>query len=161
MKKLKLRIAKFDRMLVVEQLELEGEFKETDHVRVHGDLELFDGFIDLQEDIEDRRANYIRFDDNAERDEYTEKLIGWITEEQFGGTTKLEIGKPCLVSDNYEAEEWEERIYVGKVPVQLGLDKHHLVCSEDDEDTFFCWRYAKPINHCLKIDGEIYTWEQK
>ena len=119
--------------------------------------------VTFKENIDYESANYIKFDDNVERDEYMEKLIDWIAEEQFGDTTKLEIGKHCLVRD-HEAEEWEKRIYVGKVPVQLGLDKRYLVCSEseEDKDAFFCWRYAKPINNnCLKIDGEIYTWEIK
>lgn len=161
MKKLKLRIVKFDRMLVVEQLEKTGEWKNSEHVKVDGDLYLFDDRIDLQENIGDRSVSWIKFNDNAERDEYTQKLIDWIAEEQFGDTTKLEIGKHCLVRD-HEAEEWEERIYAGKVPVQLGLDKRYLVCSEseEDKDAFFCWRYAK-LDDCLKIDGEIYTWETK
>lgn len=157
MKKLKLRIAKFDRMLVVEQLELEGEWKNSEHVYVRGDLFLFKAFIDLRENIKDRRANYRLFSDNAERDEYAQKLVNWITEEQFGGDRKLEVGKECLVSD--DGEGWSERIYAGKVPVQLGMDKRYLTHSESEEDVFLRWRYAKPINDSLKIEGEIYAWE--
>ena len=157
MKKLKLRIVKFDRLLVVEQLELEGEFKETDHVRVHGDLELFGGFIDLQENIDDRSANCIEFDNNAERDEYTTTLIQWITEEQFG-TGNLEVGKPCLVRDK-EDKEWEERIYAGKIAKQLGEEKRFLARNPIFSDDFRRWKYAKSLNDLPTVDGEIYTWE--
>lgn len=158
MKKLKLRIAKFDKMLVVEQLELDGEFKRTNHVKVDGDLFLFEDYIDLQENIDDISANCLEFDDNAERDEYAANLIKWITEEQFGGCGKLEVGKPCLVRDE-EDGRWAERIYAGKVAKQLGMDKRYLTHSESEEDVFLRWRYAKPINDSLKVDGEIYTWE--
>ena len=159
MKKLKLRIAKFDRMLVVEQLEKAGEFKRTNHVKVDGDLFLFAKSIDLQENIDYKSVNYIDFDDNAERDEYAKKLIDWITEEQFSGSSTLEIGKPCFVSD--DGEDWVERIYAGKVAKQFGMDKRYLARSNGEEDSFSRWRYTKPINDCLRIDGEIYTWESK
>lgn len=160
MKKLKLRIAKFNKMLVVEQLERTGEWKNSTHVYVQDDLHLYksEDRIDLQEDIDDESSDCLRFDNNAERDAYLQKMLGWITEEQFGGAGKLEVGKPCLVRDR-EDEEWSERIYAGKVAEQLGLDKRHLARTEFERDAFLRWRYAKPIDDCLKVDGEIYTWE--
>lgn len=160
MKKLKLRIAKFDKTLVVEQLEREGEWKNSEHVYVQGNLHLYElkDRIDLQEGLYDKNVTIREFDDNAERDEYAQKLIGWITEEQFGGARKLEIGKECLVSD--DGEGWSERIYAGKVAKQLGMDKRYLTHSESEEDVFLRWRYAKPINDSLNVDGEIYTWEE-
>lgn len=112
MKKLKLRIAKFDRLLVIEQLERMGEWKNSEHVKFDGDLFLFDTHIDLQINIDDRSANCIKFDD-AERDEYAEKLIEWITDEQFGGSGKLEIGKPCLVRTEKD-EEWGRTFLCGQ-----------------------------------------------
>lgn len=156
MKKLTLRIAKFDKLLVVEQLEREGEWKNSEHVYVQGNLCIFREHIDLSEEgcI---RADSIKIFNNAERDKYAAKLIEWITEEQFGGSGKLEIGKECLVSD--DGEGWSERIYAGKVAKQLGMDKRYLTHSESEEYVFLRWRYAKPIDECLKIDGEIYTWE--
>lgn len=155
MKKLKLRIVKFNKLLVVEQLELEGEFKETDHVRVHGDLELFDGFIDLQENIDDRSVNCIEFDDNVERDEYTEKLIDWITEEQFGGIDKLGIGKECLVSN--DEEKWYKHYLLAILP----KNKLHryITCPNPENGDWASYACIKPLNGCLKIDGEIHTWE--
>ena len=159
MKKLKRRIAKFDRLIVVEQLERTGEWKNSTHVYVQGDLHLYksEARIDLQEGIYDKNVSIREFADNTERDEYAQKLVKWITEEQFGGSGKLEIGKECLVSE--DGKEWSKRIYAGKVAKQLGMDKRYLTHSESEEDVFLRWRYAKPINDSLKIDGEIYTWK--
>ena len=158
MKKLKLRIAKFDRMLVVQQLEKAGEFKRTNHVKVDGDLFLFAESIDLQKNIENRSFNCREFIDNGARDEYAANLINWITEEQFnGGERKLEVGKECLVSD--DEKEWNKRIYAGKYAKQLGEEKRFLAVYIPSNDVIRRWKYAKPINDCLKIDGEIYTWE--
>ena len=57
MKKLKLRIAKFDRILVVEQLERTGEWKNSEHVKVQSSLFLLEDNIDLQEDNYDENKN--------------------------------------------------------------------------------------------------------
>ena len=67
MKKLKLRIAKFNKRLVVEQLELEGEFKETAHVRVFGSLFMRKAGIDLKEDGCEGSFNFAYFEKNEKR----------------------------------------------------------------------------------------------
>lgn len=160
MKKLKLRIAKFDRMLVVEQLERKGEFYETEHFNV-GSLcvDILGNRIRINTVSNKNKPAIKTFDTNEERDEYAQKLINWITEEQFGGSGKLEIGKPCLVRDK-EDDEWEERIYAGKVAKQLGEEKRFLARNPIFSDDFRRWKYAKPLNSAQpKIDGEIYTWE--
>lgn len=157
MKKLKLRIAKFDRMLIVEQLELEGEFKKTDHVEVFGNLCISKAGIDLKEDDCKGSVNVSYFKNNEKRDEYAANLIEWITEEQFGGSGKLEVGKMCEVSD--DGEEWGNRIFAGKSAKQLGEEKRFLAVHLNNKNSLVRWKYAKPINDCLKIDGEIYTWE--
>ena len=155
MKKLKLRIAKFECALVMQVLEMQNiDFSVSSHV-LRGRTDFAQECIYLRKEPSIGLAS---FPDNAERDAYLQKMLGWITEEQFGGARKLEIGKPCLIRD-CEDEEWAERIYAGKVAKQLGMCKRHLACSESEEDSFFRWRYAKPINDSLKIDGEIYTWE--
>lgn len=140
-------------------MERTGEWKNSEHVYVQGNLYLYKlkARIDLQEGIYDENVTIRKFNDNAERDELLNEILGWITEEQFRGTGKLEIGKECLVSD--DGEEWHNHIYAGKVAKQLGMDKRYLARSNSEKDGFLCWEYAKPINDCLKIDGEIYTWE--
>ena len=159
MKKLKLRIAKFDRRLVVEQLERDGEFKDSENVRIDGDTCLGKDWIDLPESCKFRSADWRIFPDNQERDEYVASFTKWITEEQFGGSGKLEIGKPCLVRDR-EYEEWAEHFYAGKVAKQLGEEKCYLAKANLENDHFCRWRFAKPLNSVQPtIDGEIYTWE--
>lgn len=160
MKKLKLRIAKFDRMLVVEQLGRDGVFKNSERVRISGYMCLGKNWIDLPESCIFRSADSRIFSDNQERDEYAANLIRWITEEQFGGSGKLEIGKPCLVRD-YEDAEWEENIYAGKLSHNIrDRDALFLTESEMSRTHFVSWKYAKPLNSAQpKIDGEIYTWE--
>ena len=161
MKKLKLRIAKFDRMLVVEQLEREGEFEDSERVRIVSDACLGRDWIDLPESCKFNSADWCTFPDNQERDEYAQKLIDWITEEQFDGAGKLEIGKPCLVRDK-EYEEWKKLFYAGKVAKQLGTDNRHLAYKYLENGCFCSWKYAKPLNSAQpQIDGEIYTWEEE
>ena len=159
MKKLTLRIAKFDRLIVVEQLERTGEWKNSTHVYVQGDLHLYksEARIDLQEGIYDKNVSIREFADNTERDEYAQKLVKWITEEQFDVIGKLEVGKMCEVSDDWE--EWTQRIYAGKSAKQLGEEKRFLAVNALNDNMLRRWRYAKPLNDSLNVDGEIYTWK--
>lgn len=155
MKKLKLRIAKFDKLLVVEQLEREGEWKNSEHVCVHNELYLFATSIDLRESTEYTSVNYREFSDNAKRDEYAANLVNWITEEQFGGSRKLEVGKECLVKDF--GEEWSKNHLLAILPKNKKY--RYIVCSNLENEKWTYCEYAKPIDDCLKINGEIYTWE--
>lgn len=156
MKKLKLRIAKFNKLLIVQQLEKAGEFKRTNHVKVDGDLYLFAASIDLQESTDDKSVNCREFIDNAERDEYAANLIKWITEEQFDVIGKLEVGKMCEVSDDGKA--WIKRIYAGELAPIFGKKRflaQHCMCDV----AFFSAKYARPLGAQSTIDGDIYTWE--
>ena len=160
MKRLKLRIAKFNRMLVVEQLERSGGFCNTNHVKLTADYVVISAFeIRISERSEPSKADAITFSDNQERDEYAANLVKWITEEQFGDVGKLEIGKPCLVSN--DKENWYKfSCFAGKVAQKLGTEKRFLVKIEHEDDKFFRVRFAKPLDSAQpKIDGKIYTWE--
>ena len=155
MKKLKLRIAKFDRMLVVEQLEMTGSFKKTSHVNIKGGLFIFANKVDLRESIEFWGSCSRNFHNNKERDEYATNLVKWITEEQFSGAGELEVGKMCEVSD--DGKTWTMRIYAGELAPELGkgfLVRHGLYDFE-----FFSVKYARPPREQLTIDGDVYTWE--
>lgn len=159
MKKLKLRIIKFDRLLVVEQLERKGKFKNTDHVKVDDDLWLLLESIDLQTDNDGRSADCIEFDNNDERDEYTANLIKWITEEQFGDRGELEVGKECLVSD--DGKKWETQIFAGKINKCPSEEKSFLTINPADDNCLWRWKYAEAIGDRLEINGEYYTWKSK
>lgn len=155
MKRLKLRIVKFDRLLLIEQLEIEGEFERTEHTSVCAEMFLGNDYIDLQESCKFGSFCLHEFPNNQERDECAANLVKWITEEQFG----LEIGKPCLVSN--DGKNWHTlSCFAGTVALKLGVDKRFLVKIENEDDKFFRCRFAKPLNYAQpKIDGEFYTWE--
>lgn len=162
MKKLKLRIAKFDRLLVVEQLERDGEWEASEHVSPNDEHEFYINEYEIYIGKTPNKApnDILNFCNNQERDEYAANLVKWITEEQFGGAGKLEIGKRCLVRD-YEDAEWEENIYAGKLSHNI-RDGDALFLTESDMSRthFVSWKYAKPLNYAQPtIDGEIYTWE--
>lgn len=159
MKKLKLRIAKFNRLLVVEQLERNGDFRDSANIKIAGDMFLGKFGIDLPESCKYKSISIREFTDNQERDMYAQKLVKGITEEQFGGAGKLEIGKPCLVSN--DGKNWHKlSCFAGKVAQKLGIDKRFLIKIENEDDKFFRCRFAKSLNSAQpKIDGEIYTWE--
>lgn len=164
-KKLKLRIVKFDRLLVVEQLEKRGYFKNTDHVKVDDDLWLLLESINLQTDNNGRSADCVEFNNNTERDEYTANLIKWITEEQFGAAGELEVGKECLVSD--DGKKWETQIFAGTINKYSSKEtffteeKIFLTTNPADENCLWRWKYAEAMGDRLEINGEYYTWEAK
>lgn len=162
MKRLKLRIAKFNKMLVVEQLQRNGDFYETEHIKfnIQPVLSLNPRTMILNSKLENALCGALRFESNEMRDECAANFVKWITEEQFGGNGKLEIGKPCLVRD-YEDADWEENIYAGKLSHNIrDRDALFLTESEMSRTHFVSWKYAKPLNSAQpKIDGEIYTWE--
>lgn len=162
MKKLKLRIAKFDRLLVVEQLEIHGDWVASEHVSPNDEPEFYINEYEIYIGKTPNKApnDILNFCNNQERDEYAANLVKWITEEQFGGVGKLEIGKPCLVRDE-EDDCWAERIFAGKLSQNV-RDRDALFLTEDVScrACHVSWKYAKPLDSAQpQIDGEIYTWE--
>lgn len=97
------------------------------------------------------------FPDNDARDEFLVEVIKWISEEQFSGSDKLEIGKECEFSDN--AIKWFRGVFGGKSAKQLGEPRFLSAGS----DILVRFKNARPIGGCVqpKIDGDVYTWEMK
>lgn len=160
-KKLKIRFAKFENALAMQILEQEGSFRDSEHVGT-GFPELCRNRIYLCD--EDLRGNLNifmgYFDTNAGRDEYLNKVIKWISEEQFPTRGELEIGKECEVSDG--GEGWVRRIFAGKTAKQFG-EPRTIALGFENSLILRRWKYVRPIDSCLqpKIDGDIYTWEEK
>lgn len=159
-KLLKIRFVKFERALVAQQLEIQWgytSFESFEHT-------MFDAFhIDFAYDAVwlGRHPNgnvAVRvFESNAARDEYLEKVIKWISEEQFAIKSKLEIGKECEFSDN--AIEWFRGVFGGKSAKQLGEPRFLSAGS----DILVRFKNARPIGGCVqpKIEGDVYTWEME
>ena len=158
-KKLKIRFVKFERALAMQILEQEGIFMTIEHVRVRAYPSLDENCVFLRswEKEYDFSVRTIRFNGNAERDEYLNKVIKWISEEQFSGSGKLEIGKECEFSD--DGKDWFFDEYAGKCEKQLGEPRFLSAGS----NILYRFKYARPIGGCVqpKIDGDVYTWEME
>lgn len=104
-KKLKIRFVKFERALATQILEQVGTFKDTEHVQSVVCPELGSKCIYLRgkNSTYDTTIGLIRFSDNAERDKYFNKVIKWISEEQFANGA----GEPKIDGDVYT---WEMEV---------------------------------------------------
>lgn len=158
-KKLKIRFVKFECALAMQVLEQKGYFDSMKHVRVSAYPAVDETCVFLRgrEKEYDYSVKTIRFNDNAERDEYLNKVIKWISEEQFADGSKLKIGEKCLFSD--DGTDWHSGKYGGKGAKQLGEPRFLSL----DDDWFTRWKYVKPLPLCgaPKTDGDIYTWEER
>lgn len=159
-KKLKIRFVKFERYLVAQQLEMTG----NEHFTPSEHLALSTSGIDFADEAIwlSRSCNFnigVRcFRDNAERDEYLNKVVKWISEEQFSTGRKLEIGKFCSFSD--DGKQWMPGEYAGKCAAQLGEPR--FLSGHPESKLLARWKYAFPFEDVrLKIDGDIYTWEME
>lgn len=159
-KKLKIRFVKFERALVVQQLEIEGDFKNSPHVSTsQHDIGLFCDAVWISVG-ETRIMNEIaakNFDSNRDRDEYLERVVKWISEEQFSTKGKLKIGKECEFSDN--GVEWYSGHFGGKCAKELGEPRFLAAGS----NILVRFKNARPIGGCVrpKINGDVYTWEME
>lgn len=161
-KKLKIRFVKFERALVMQILEQEGSFRDSEHVCT-GLPALSGDRIYLREERE--RDNWDvserSFETNAECDEYLKNVIRWISEEQFDKDDEEmpKSGELWEVRDNRD-DEWEERILIAILPKRF-LNRYIVETDRGNSWTYFA--YGRPIERRIepKIDGDIYTWEEK
>lgn len=162
-KKLKIRFVKFERALVMQILEQEGSFRDSEHVCT-GLPALSGDRIYLREERE--RDNWDvserSFETNAERDEYLKNVIRWISEEQFGRNNEgmLKPGELCEVRDSKDFE-WKKRKLLAVLPKRFA--NRYIVEDDWDNADWTYFAHARPIGRRIepKIDGDIYTWEEK
>lgn len=133
-------------------LEQEGEFKESEHIR----LNIFSG-LDNDCFFLNFWISSMHFYTNQERDEYLNKVIRWISEEQFGaGSSELKVGEMCEVSD--DGVSWHKYRLLAILP-----DRYEMRFIVENGTLSWCTcTYARPIVKRTepKIDGDIYTWEK-
>ena len=159
-KLLKIRFVKFEKALAMQILEQVGGFEMTNHIKVRGMPEMGDGHICLCGFLSARDYEVCvkSFEDNAVRDEYFQRAIKWISEEQFAAKGKLKIGTMCEVSDN--RADWVERKLLTVLPKNYN-DKY-ITQAGDDKNKWSYWKYARPVCYCNpQIDGDVYTWEME
>lgn len=161
-KKLKIRFVKFECALAMQVLEMTGKFSDypigsngnIPHTQIGAPCLNDDSVWLCPIPVVKTRL----FESNAARDVYLDKVVKWISEEQFATGEKLEIGKKCLFSD--DGNDWRSGKYGGKCAEQLGEPRF---LSLDGDDWFTRWKYVKPLPlyGAPKIDGDIYTWEER
>ena len=162
-KKLKIRFVKFECALAMQILEQEGVFIDTDHVKIDIAPKLFVNSVFLRGSVgklDWAVCSSCIAKTNAERDKYLEKVIKWISEEQFATGGKLEIGKECEASDN--GDDWFVRFFAGKSAKQLG-EPRYLAYWYDNLGYLIRYKYVRPLASFVrpKIDGDVYTWEME
>ena len=157
-KLLKIRFVKFEKALVSQILEQDGDFKETTHTRIRHHHRLWYKGLALRgyDNSYDLQVSTLDFDDNAERDKYLEDVVKWISAEQFAMGRKLKIGEACLFSD--DGKDWHSGEYAGKCARQLGKPRFLAL---DGDVSLTRWKYVKPLYGALKVDGDVYTWEME
>lgn len=161
-KLLKIKFVKFNYALVMQVLEMSDNFSDSEHIKCYRNTIFcynasgYTGEIYIQKD---NLVNERYFGKNNQRDEYLEKVIKWISEEQFAAGGNLEIGKECEVSDN--GVDWVKRKLIAVLPENYSNRYIAQVC--DDKNKWTYWIYARPIASCVqpKIDGDVYTWEME
>lgn len=158
-KKLKIRFVKFELVLAMQILEQVGYSDTMKHVRVRAYPAVDETCIFLRgwEKEHDYSLKTIRFNDNAERDEYLNNVVKWISEEQFSTKGKLKIGRECEFSDDGVA--WYSGHFGGKCAKELGEPRFLAAGS----NILVRFKNARPIAGCVrpKIDGDVYTWEME
>lgn len=164
-KKLKIRFVKFERALAMQVLEQEGYFDSMKHIRVRAYPAVDETCVFLRgrEKEYDYSIKTIRFNNNVARDEYLDKVIKWISEEQFSTGRKLEIGKECMVSlfDDIDGEDWVMGRLLAILPEHIR--RRYIIQSKNDKGLATSWEYARPLASFVrpKIDGDVYTWEME
>lgn len=157
-KKLKIRFTKFEKALVMQVLEQEGSFCDSEHVDTGFPGLCCDRIYLCDENLRNNLMVFVRyFDTNAERDEYLKNVIRWISEEQF--REKLTVGELCEVRNKNTDDVWRIRKLITILPEPY----YSPYIVEAHEGRGCCWQafdQARPIkNSNPKIDGDIYTWE--
>lgn len=158
MKKLSIRFVRFERAIVVQQLEMTGKehFTPSEHVALWGlGIDFADEAIWLSRSC-DINIGIRLFNHNAERDEYLNKVVNWISEEQFSTGRKLKIGEKCLFSD--DGEDWHSGEYAGKCAKQLGEPRFLAL---DGDVSLTRWKYVEPLYGALKKNGDLYSWKME
>lgn len=160
-KSLKIRFVKFECALAMQVLEMTGKFSDFP-VGLNGNIPHTQiGAPCLNEDsvwlCPIQVVKTRMFDSNTARDEYFDKVIKWISEEQFGVSGKLEIGKLYTFSDN--GKRWVNGVYAGKCAAQLGEPRFLAL---DGDVSLTRWKYVFSFDGVsLRIVDDVYTWEME
>lgn len=157
MKLLQIQFTKFYHCLVGQVWNQEGTFRTSEHVKAsNAYFQLCDNHIVLPIASQKIYPDFIFHETDEKVDIYLEKIIKWISEEQFGaGSSKLKVGEMCEVSD--DGVSWHKYRLLAILP-----DRYKMRFIIENGTLSWCsCTYARPIvkRREPKIDGDIYTWK--
>lgn len=161
-KKLKIRFVKFERVLAMQILEQEGEFIDTEHIKIDVAPKLSVNSVFLRGEVGEfdwAVCNGCIAKTDDELDEYFDEIVKWISEEQFSRSEgNLEIGKACDVSN--DGENWIRAVFAGECAPCFG-EPRYLAISSVGADTLYRFKYVRRACESIKpiISGDVYTWE--
>ena len=160
-KKLKIRFVKFECALVAQQLEMTGKehFTPSEHVALWGlGMDFADEAIWLSRSC---GTNLVarRFYHNDERDRYLNKVVKWISTEQFSSTEEFEVGK--LYAFKYKKDNPVK--FFGRLLTILpeNVESRYIVEAPFLKKGWEAFEVACPSYASPQIDGDIYTWEME
>lgn len=167
LEKLVIKFIKLERALGAQQLEikasnnLDNKYEDNNHVIFHQNgIDFADEAVWISKSNSPRVAVRM-FDSNDERDKYLDKVVKWISEEQFATSGKLEVGKLCEVSNDGSC--WARRILLAILPE--GFNERYICQSNIVDIGWIGCEYARPITSIQPTidedDNEIYTWEME
>jgi hypothetical protein len=159
MRRIKLKIAGFNRAIAVQILELTGNFNSSEHVKFNKGVDtlLYNSAIVLNNQFNDVCIKY--FQDNLERDIYINTIVHWITTEQFNSNIEVKPGDLCYASD--DSVTWYEAIYMSNLPKKITQSPKNIIVHNTVTGALEYTTYIKPTCNNLfpKIKNEVYTWE--
>lgn len=166
LEKLVIKFIKLERALGAQQLEIKASNNldnkyEDNHVIFHQNgIDFADEAVWISKSNSPRVAVRM-FDSNDERDKYLDKVVKWISKEQFATSGKLEVGKLCEVSSDGIHWDLRKRKLLAVLPENY--DDRFITQLVDNEDEWIGWQCARPVNSCVQptIDGDIYTWKME
>lgn len=159
-KKLHLKLIKLKKALVMQVLEQEGEFEPSEHVDIALSPGLGHDRIYLRGSREDRNLepNIMTFDTDVQRDVYLDKVINWITNEQFKLESKeLKIGEMCETKSSF-LDVWEQHRLLAILPKKV---YNRYITTYDNAQGWLAWDQARSLTKYIKpkIHNNVYVWE--
>lgn len=160
-KKLKIRFVKFERALVAQQLEMTGKehFTSSEHVILSSfRIDFADDAIWLSRSC-DLNIGARLFYHNDERDRFLNKVVKWISTEQFSSPEEFEVGK--LYAFKYKKDNPVK--FFGRLLTILpeNVESRYIVEAPFQKKGWEAFEVACPPYVSPKINGDVYTWEME